>query len=150
MENNRCLLYCKELDYMYSGTQKTRECWCGDDPYQYGPADVSDCNDQCIGDSEQICGGAWRLSVYATGYLPFKKGQIQYQLVSNSSILTAPPNQILTSKSKVECALYCEISGNCKVFVISTETGECSLYNRYTVMCEGVQHEQGFQVYMMK
>ncbi|CAC5410600.1 unnamed protein product [Mytilus coruscus] len=150
MENNRCFLYCKELGYMHSGTQNTEECWCGDDPYQYGPDDVTCCNNQCIGDSEQKCGGGWRLSVYDTGYLPFKKGKIQYKLVSDNTILTSPANQVLQSTSKIECALYCEISDNCKVFVISTETGQCSLYNSYTVMCEGVQYEQGFQVYMMR
>ncbi|CAG2255309.1 unnamed protein product [Mytilus edulis] len=150
MENNRCLLYCKEQGYMYSGTQNTEECWCGDDPYQYGLADVSDCNKQCIGDSQQICGDGWRLSVYETGYLPFKKGKLQYKIVSNDTILTSLANQVLSPRSEIECALYCKISGNCKVFVISTETGQCSLYNSYTVMCEGVQHEQSFQVYMMK
>ncbi|VDI22613.1 Hypothetical predicted protein, partial [Mytilus galloprovincialis] len=48
-------------------------CMCGNNPYQYGPGDVEDeyimdydCNYDCIGDSEQICGGFWRLSVYAT------------------------------------------------------------------------------------
>lgn len=50
------------------------KCYCGDDPYQYGPEDVGDfykqaydCNYACIGDSNQICGGFWRLSVYETG-----------------------------------------------------------------------------------
>lgn len=54
--------------------QNIRECYCGDDPYQYGPEDVDDqyikdydCNANCSGDSEQICGGWWRLSVYETG-----------------------------------------------------------------------------------
>ncbi|VDI53116.1 Hypothetical predicted protein, partial [Mytilus galloprovincialis] len=48
-------------------------CMCGNNPYQYGPEDVEDeyirnydCNYDCIGDSEQICGGFWRLSVYET------------------------------------------------------------------------------------
>ncbi|CAG2249212.1 unnamed protein product [Mytilus edulis] len=87
LENNLCLLYCKEQGYMYFGTQNANQCFCGDDPYQYGPEDVSDyylgnydCNKQCCGDSEQICGGGWRLSVYETGYLPLKQGHIQYKL----------------------------------------------------------------------
>lgn len=51
-------------------------CFCGDDPYRYGPENVtdnyimdSDCNSKCIGDPEQICGGVWRLSVYKSGML---------------------------------------------------------------------------------
>ncbi|VDI09582.1 Hypothetical predicted protein, partial [Mytilus galloprovincialis] len=74
MENNMCLLHCKELGYMYSGTQNYEECWCGDDPYWYGPEDVADkykqlrfaCDRECLADSVQICGGGWRISVYKT------------------------------------------------------------------------------------
>ncbi|CAG2204946.1 unnamed protein product [Mytilus edulis] len=157
MENNLCLLHCKELGYIYFGTEAATHCFCGDDPYRYGPENVTDyyikdydCNYKCIGDPGQICGGPWRLSVYKTGYIPFKKGQVQYQLVENNTILTAPANQVMTARSKIECAQYCEISDDSKVFVISTEIGQCSLYYSYTVMCEGVQHAQGFQVYMMK
>ncbi|CAG2202959.1 unnamed protein product [Mytilus edulis] len=162
MENNTCLLYCKEQGYMYSGTENANQCFCGDDPYQYGPENVNDeyiqdfdCDRECTGDSKQMCGGGWRLTVYETGYLPFEEGcnkqrQIKLKLVSNNTMLTAPANQVLTSRSKIECAQYCKISDNCKVFVISTETRECSLYNSFTVMCEGVQTVQGFQVYMMK
>ncbi|XP_071123640.1 uncharacterized protein [Mytilus edulis] len=142
---------------MYFGTQNANQCFCGDDPYQYGPGDVSDyylgdydCDKQCCGDSEQICGGRWRLSVYETGYLPLKQGHIQYKLFLNSTILTAPANQVMTSSSNIDCALYCKILDSCKVYVISTETGQCSLYNSYTIMCEGVQQVDGFQVYMMK
>lgn len=54
--------------------QAEQECWCGDDPYRFGPADVSDeyqqdydCDQVCLFDSSQICGGSWRLSVYKTG-----------------------------------------------------------------------------------
>ncbi|CAG2204948.1 unnamed protein product [Mytilus edulis] len=146
MENNLCFLYCKEQGYMYSGTQSYTECWCGDDPYQFGPEDVIDyyiqdydCNRMCLVDFEQMCGGGWRLSVYETGDLPLKPGQIQFKLVSNNTILTAPTNQVLTSRSKIECARYCKLSDDCNVFVISTETGKCSMYNMYdsyTVMCE--------------
>ncbi|VDH96296.1 Hypothetical predicted protein [Mytilus galloprovincialis] len=157
MENNMCLLHCKELGYIYFGTEAAGFCFCGDDPYWYGPENVTDnyiedndCNLKCIGDPEQICGGYWRLSVYRSGYIHFKKGQAQYQLVSNNTMLTAPPNQVMTARSTIRCAKYCKISDDCKVFVMSTKIGQCSLYYSYTVMCEEVQHAQGFQVYMMK
>ncbi|CAG2190716.1 unnamed protein product [Mytilus edulis] len=71
MENNMCWLHCKEQGYIYFGTEAAMFCFCGDDPYRYGPENVtdnyimdSDCNSKCIGDPEQICGGVWRLSVY--------------------------------------------------------------------------------------
>ncbi|XP_076113657.1 uncharacterized protein LOC143081883 [Mytilus galloprovincialis] len=148
-----CLLYCKEKGYMYSGTQYGFECYCGDDPYQHCPdkyVQDYDCDMECYGDSGQMCGGFWRMSVYKTGYLPYKEEKLQYQLISNRTILTSPSNQVLTSRSKVECARYCYISDNCKLFVISTATGQCSLHNNYTVMCDGVQDVQEFKVYLMK
>ncbi|XP_071123435.1 sialate:O-sulfotransferase 1-like [Mytilus edulis] len=69
-ENNMCLLYCKEKGYMYSGTQYGFECYCGDDPYQHCPdkyVQDYDCDMECYGDSGQMCGGFWRMSVYKTG-----------------------------------------------------------------------------------
>ncbi|CAC5420924.1 unnamed protein product [Mytilus coruscus] len=73
MENNRCLLYCKDQGYKYTRTENGDECYCGDDPYLYGPENLEDkfimnydCNKECIGNSKQICGGGWRLSVYET------------------------------------------------------------------------------------
>lgn len=60
--------------YRFNYFQVARQCHCGDDPHQYGPEDVSnfyiqnyDCDRECLGNSEQICGGGWRLSVYETG-----------------------------------------------------------------------------------
>ncbi|CAC5391547.1 unnamed protein product [Mytilus coruscus] len=158
MENNRCLLYCKDQGYKYAGTEYGDQCYCGDDPYQYGPEDVSndyvkdyDCNIQCLGDTEQICGGIFRLSVYATGLLSLEQGNTRYVLVSDNTMLSAPATQVLTSKYGIEeCAVYCSTFVHCKVFVISMETGHCSLYNSFEVMCEGVQYEQEFKVYFMK
>ncbi|CAG2204947.1 unnamed protein product [Mytilus edulis] len=157
MENNLCFLCCKEQGYKYCGTQNRDECHCGDDPYQYGPADVRDyyiqdfdCDRECTGDSKQMCGGGWRLSVYETGYVQTKQGRVQLKLVSINTMIIAPPNQVITARSKIECARYCKLSDDCKVFVMSIETGECSLYNSYTVMCEGLPYVQGFHVYLIK
>ncbi|VDI36480.1 Hypothetical predicted protein [Mytilus galloprovincialis] len=113
MENNMCLLHCKELGYIYFGTEAAGFCFCGDDPYWYGPENVTDnyiedndCNLKCIGDPEQICGGYWRLSVYRSGYIHFKKGQAQYQLVSNNTMLTG------TAQPSHDCKKYNQL---CKV-----------------------------------
>ncbi|CAC5391541.1 unnamed protein product [Mytilus coruscus] len=157
MENNRCLLYCKDQGYKYAGTQKKAECYCGDDPYQYVAASISDyylmeydCNQECLGDSNQICGGGWRLSVYETGFVPLEQAQTRYTLLFSNKILTAPANQILISRNILECARYCSTSVNCKVFVTSTETGHCSLYNSFEIVCEGIEHIQDFKVYLME
>ena len=41
------------------------ECYCGDTYGRYGKADEADCNTECVGNSTQMCGGAWRISVYS-------------------------------------------------------------------------------------
>ncbi|CAC5392028.1 unnamed protein product [Mytilus coruscus] len=152
MENNRCLFYCRDQGYKFAGTEDGGECFCGDNPYQYGPKNVSDyyCKATCNGDSDQICGSYWKISVYETGLLPLIQRRFGYKLLLNNTILTAPANQVLTSSGKLECAQYCSLSMNCKGFVISKETGICSLYNSFEIMCEGVQHAEKFQVFMMK
>ena len=44
------------------------ECFCGNErPHHTSSADEGDCRETCSGDSSQICGGNWRLSVYETG-----------------------------------------------------------------------------------
>ncbi|CAG2202965.1 unnamed protein product [Mytilus edulis] len=157
MENNRCLLYCNDQGYKYAGTQNEDECYCGDDPYQYVADSIDyyylmdyDCNDECIGDSNQTCGGPWRLSVYETGFVPLEQAQTRYTLLFSNTILTTTANQVLASISSVECACHCFISINCKVFVTSEETGHCSLYYGFEVMCDGIEHKQDFKVYVIE
>ena len=88
--------------------------------------------------------------LFFSGFVPWEQGQVRYTLLFNNTILTAPANQVLTSISRIECACHCSISINCKVFVTSTETGHCSLYNSFEIVCEGIEHIQDFEVYLME
>ena len=49
-------------NYWYAATQAKTECFCANEYDLLGPAD--NCDMACGGDSSQICGGAWALSVY--------------------------------------------------------------------------------------
>lgn len=45
-----------------------KECFCGDTiPSSDDALSESECDSRCAGDSNEICGGGWRLSLYATG-----------------------------------------------------------------------------------
>ena len=44
--------------------QHEDECRCGNSYGAHGEADQSNCNTKCLGNRDQICGGAWRNSVY--------------------------------------------------------------------------------------
>ncbi|XP_033097902.1 WSC domain-containing protein ARB_07870-like [Anneissia japonica] len=65
-----CIQYCHERRYLYAGLQYRFQCFCGDDNYsRLGQRPESECGLTCSGNSEEICGGSWRNSVYTTGTL---------------------------------------------------------------------------------
>ena len=49
-------------NYWYAGTEHKAQCYCNNEYDLHGPAD--NCDSPCDGDSNQICGGVWALSVY--------------------------------------------------------------------------------------
>ncbi len=51
----------------YAGVQFSTACFCGDSYGAQGEATESDCNMQCSGNANQMCGGPSRNSVYKTG-----------------------------------------------------------------------------------
>lgn len=58
-----CSTACAAAGYVYSGTESSSECYCGNTK----PADsfIDDgCNSKCSGDNIQYCGGSHRLNVY--------------------------------------------------------------------------------------
>ncbi|XP_038066018.1 proto-oncogene tyrosine-protein kinase receptor Ret-like [Patiria miniata] len=61
-----CFRNCLEpTEYKYAGMEYKYECWCGNDNYdKHGKEPDSDCKYFCPGNSNQICGGKWRISVY--------------------------------------------------------------------------------------
>ncbi|XP_038064855.1 uncharacterized protein LOC119735220 [Patiria miniata] len=61
-----CFRNCLEpTEYNYAGLEYAHECWCGNEDYdKHGKEPDSDCIYFCSGNSDQICGGDWLLSVY--------------------------------------------------------------------------------------
>jgi hypothetical protein len=55
--------------YKYAGLQFGGYCFAGN-TLGYALAPESDCNVACTANSLELCGGAWRNSVYNTGYVP--------------------------------------------------------------------------------
>jgi hypothetical protein len=60
-----CIEECRAQGFAYAGTQYSSYCFCGNRYGASGPAD--NCNTPCAGKPEEICGGGWANSVYATG-----------------------------------------------------------------------------------
>ncbi|XP_033121122.1 uncharacterized protein LOC117120218 [Anneissia japonica] len=71
-----CIQHCHDLSYNYAGLQYGVYCRCISElTYYYITHSSSyqrsehECNMDCGGNSREICGGSWRMSVYTTGYL---------------------------------------------------------------------------------
>ncbi|KAL4233177.1 hypothetical protein ACF0H5_007861 [Mactra antiquata] len=60
-----CVEFCiKTKGHTYAGTENGSECYCGNVIPQDKLRPDSECNYVCKGDSTQICGGEWRLTIY--------------------------------------------------------------------------------------
>ncbi|XP_071807671.1 uncharacterized protein [Asterias amurensis] len=61
-----CFNYCGSRSYKYAGVESETECYCGNkkDYDRRGIAADSECRNICPGNSNQYCGGHWRISIY--------------------------------------------------------------------------------------
>lgn len=65
MTETKCVNYCGQRNYIYSGLEAGSECHCGNSLASSGTvATVSDCNFGCSGSGSEVCGGAFRLTVF--------------------------------------------------------------------------------------
>lgn len=62
-----CGAFCFSQGFALAGTEYMQECYCGDSLLNGGQmlAENSTCNMLCKGNNGEICGGSWRLSVFA-------------------------------------------------------------------------------------
>ena len=58
-----CISYCSSKGYKYAGTQYMTQCYCGN---TFTANSVSGCDSVCAGDRNQICGGAYKSTVYTS------------------------------------------------------------------------------------
>ncbi|KAJ3393304.1 hypothetical protein HDU92_007865 [Lobulomyces angularis] len=60
-----CLAFC--AGFKFAGLEYSRECFCGNGVSNGGKKQENGCNMKCAGNSNQICGGPSRLSLYSIG-----------------------------------------------------------------------------------
>ncbi|OAG27282.1 WSC domain-containing protein [Thermodesulfatator autotrophicus] len=65
MSVEKCISICRSSGYRYAGVQYGSQCFCDNDYGLFGPA--NNCDMKCSGNPNEICGGFWANSVYATG-----------------------------------------------------------------------------------
>ena len=62
-----CLSVCRKKGFAYAGLQWQIECYCGEEPKSgFEWAWMDKCNNNCAGNSVQICGGLNAISIYST------------------------------------------------------------------------------------
>jgi hypothetical protein len=97
----RCRQFC--ASYMYFGLQDGLECYCGNEFGRYGNVPDEECSKQCAKDSNAICGGALKNSVYRTW--PYQGKFVSCYHSKFLNRWTNPPSNV---KSIDDCASRCE------------------------------------------
>ncbi|XP_046377351.2 WSC domain-containing protein ARB_07870-like [Haliotis rufescens] len=66
MTHEWCLTRCRQGNYLLAGLENHDECFCGNsyDNVKYTVMSEGDCNAPCKGNSSQMCGGRYRLSLF--------------------------------------------------------------------------------------
>jgi len=65
-----CSKLCYKFGYTHSGVTFKSECICGShlpNKSVFSKLEDHQCNSKCSGDSNQYCGGDWKMGVFATG-----------------------------------------------------------------------------------
>ena len=64
---SKCIAACKEAGYLLAGVQYSYQCFCGNSPPPWSVIKPGyECNLVCPGNSNQKCGGTWRMNIYST------------------------------------------------------------------------------------
>ncbi|KAH8899159.1 WSC-domain-containing protein [Thozetella sp. PMI_491] len=62
----RCQTFCSQQSNTIFGVEAANNCYCGNNPANSpASADAGDCSIACRGNTEEICGGIWRINVYS-------------------------------------------------------------------------------------
>ncbi|KAH6695074.1 hypothetical protein F5X68DRAFT_197875 [Plectosphaerella plurivora] len=65
MSNDKCVEHCGKKGYKLAGTEWSRECWCGNVFRNARRLPEVQCDSPCDGNSKDVCGGDWALTVYS-------------------------------------------------------------------------------------
>ncbi|XP_033112682.1 WSC domain-containing protein ARB_07867-like [Anneissia japonica] len=107
MTIDQCITHCHGRGHMYAGLQYGKECFCGGNTYsKYGRVPDTNCNVKCAGNSQEICGGTWKISVYAT--------EVVYEGCFQDKPKRAMPSDYIKSGSMTigQCITHCHGHGH--------------------------------------
>ncbi|ORY82435.1 hypothetical protein BCR37DRAFT_347273, partial [Protomyces lactucae-debilis] len=136
-----CLDACKSSGYNYGGMEAGQECWCSNVAPSAKLLTYASCGATCKGNSSELCGGGWALSIYNdtsavapvipltstdlsslfNGCYQDNPNRIMQQRMSSNFTVDGCPN---VPQTVAACALSCAASGFTQAGV--EYGGECS------------------------
>ncbi|EGR52811.1 COOH terminal WSC domain-containing protein [Trichoderma reesei QM6a] len=76
MTNEKCVANCVSKGFSLAATEYGGQCYCGNELVGSAKLADSQCSVACEGNSKEICGGSWAISVYSkTGAVAMKAGK---------------------------------------------------------------------------
>ncbi|UKZ54876.1 hypothetical protein TrVGV298_008690 [Trichoderma virens] len=73
MSNDKCVANCVKKGFSIAATEYGGQCYCGNELVGSAKLAESQCSMACEGDSKEVCGGSWAISVYSkTGSVTLK------------------------------------------------------------------------------
>ncbi|KAG8896803.1 hypothetical protein FRB99_008645, partial [Tulasnella sp. 403] len=91
MTYQKCQTFC--AGFTYAGTENGNECWCGNSLTTNQPLAANQCQTPCAGNSAQVCGGGWKITIFSYGSKP----------VSSSTTTTSAAAPTLTGYTSKGC-----------------------------------------------
>eukprot|EP01050_Picozoa_sp_SAG11_P012911 SAG11_NODE_1469_length_4850_cov_2.659651_2_plen_460_part_00 len=106
---------CRDLceGYHYFGLQWYEQCFCGDEYAMHGAAAETDCNTPCRGNTNIMCGGGWRNSVYEVVAEPAVTDTYVYSGPLADTYLPGCSMGCLAFSSLAECQTECSATAGC-------------------------------------
>ena len=92
-----CKRLCLTKNHLFAGAQSRAQCYCGDvEPspgFKSSPQGL--CSWPCLGDSNQVCGGDWRVNVYQHfGEYEYQPNFTLYEVKYESMLIAVVENQV--------------------------------------------------------
>ncbi|KAF7331695.1 hypothetical protein MKEN_00049300 [Mycena kentingensis (nom. inval.)] len=144
-----CITFCTSKDYIFAGVEFGSECYC-DSTIQIPGAKtpLTDCAQACGGNPAEICGGAERLSVFASGdpaplIVPTPNPGWTYQgcLTDSTASRTLPVQlSVPVGVTAQTCTLACQTAGNF-MFAGLENAHECWCGNTTNIIAQHVGND---------
>ncbi|XP_053406034.1 uncharacterized protein LOC123565318 [Mercenaria mercenaria] len=123
MTVEKCIQTCSIAKYRYAGVEYQNQCFCGNKIKPYKRLAESACSTSCGGNSNQKCGGTWKISIYHTNKY------LGCYVDKSSRILSGPKTDSSTKMTAKFCLQFCK--GKNQAFALTQYSNQCFCGNNF-------------------